>query len=250
VVGVIKSEDLRSGQVRSAEFYPAVRGRDPVVVGLHADPAYVALESELEARSSEIAELHERLERLSAQVGDSERQVASLLLEHEDALIDAEAKGRSAGWVDGADAKAETLQRLEATSLQAIELFRNDLRGMEALAVALSKAALAKVFGDTGDTGDMAARVTSLVHQQISGLDRAAVLQIEVSAVDFSDEAALDELRLSPGLSGIEVIALEGRSAGDCRIRLKLGELDVGLGQQWSRLSKLFDETLAMEESR
>ena len=31
-------------------------------------------------------------------------------------------------------------------------------------------------------------------------------------------------------------------------IRLRLGELDVGVGQQWARLSGLLDEALATEE--
>jgi len=241
---VIKATDLLARRARAPEIrVPVLAAVAPVPPPV--DAARRELERQVEALSQQVATLTddkaalaETLEVRDADLGRMEREL-------EAAVAEAEASGRAAGLAEGAEAKAESLEILEGTAGKAMDQLRGDLRGMETLAVALAKAALAKVFGDDRD---MAARVARLVRRQLEGLDRAAVLRIEVSAADFGDVAALGDLSLAAGLEGIEIKALDLLPPGDCRIRLRLGELEVGLGQQWSRLSGLLDETLAMEE--
>lgn len=239
-MGVIKADELRARRVRAPEL-GAPRPAPPAV-----DPERVALERQIDALAAEVAGLRDEKLVLETALEVAEAGAERQRLDHEAAVAAAEAAGRASGFAEGEAAKGEALARLEAAADRALDHFRADLRGMETLAVALSKAALAKVFGDDRD---MPQRVTRLVRRQIEALERDAVLGIDVAAADFPDAAALDDLGRAAGIDGIEVRALETLDGGDCRIRLRLGELDVGLGQQWSRLSALLDETLAADAS-
>lgn len=243
-MSVIKATDLLARRARTPEIrVPVLAAVAPVPPPV--DAARLELERQVEALSQDVAALTEDKDALAETLEVREADLARMQLELDAAVAEAEARGRAAGLAEGAEAKAESLEILEDAARKAMDQLRGDLRGMETLAVALAKAALAKVFGDDRD---MAARVARLVRRQLEGLDRAAVLRIEVAAADFADAAALADLSLAAGLEGIEVKAIDLLPPGDCRIRLRLGELEVGLGQQWGRLSALLDETLALEE--
>jgi flagellar assembly protein FliH len=243
-MGVIKADQLLARRARAPEI------RVPILAPPMATPAAINPERlvELEDR---VAELEENVARLRAEKAELEAALEAAEIESvrraaasEAAVAEAEASGRDVGFAEGAEAKAESIAVLEAAADRAMDQFRTDLRGMETLAVALSKAALAKVFGDDRD---MAYRVARLVRRQVEVLDRDAVLRVEVAATDFSDAAAVEGLLRDAGLDGIEVRPVDELGTGGCRIRLRLGELDVGLSQQWSRLGALLDETLAVE---
>jgi len=241
-MGVIKADQLKARRARAPEIrVPVLTAPPPAATPV--DPERAQLERRLEALTEEATRLRDEKIVLETAIEVAEAEAERLVREGEAEAVAAEARGRDAGFAEGQEAKAEALARLEAAADRALDQFRTDLRGMETLAVALSKAALAKVFGDDRD---MAYRVARLVRRQIEALDRDAVLRIEVAAGDFADAAALDALALDAGLDGIEIKAVDELDAGDCRIRLRLGELDVGLSQQWGRLSALLDETLAV----
>lgn len=247
-MAVIKADQLLARRARAPEI------RVPVLAPLVAAPAPINPERlvELEDRLAELEDETARLRSEKAEVAAAleaaleaaEAESAKRTAESEAAVAEAEARGREAGFVEGSEAKAESIAVLEAAADRAMDQFRTDLRGMETLAVALSKAALAKVFGDDRD---MAYRVGRLVRRQVEALDRDAVLRVDVATTDFADAAAVEGLLRDAGLDGIEVRTVDGLGTGGCRIRLRLGELDVGLSQQWSRLGALLDETLAVE---
>ena len=240
-MGVIKADQLQARRARAPEIrVPVLPTAAPAAAPV--DPERVELERRLEALTEEVSRLRDEKIVLETAIEVAEAEAERLVREGETEAVAAEARGRDTGLAEGQEAKAETLARLEAAADRALDQFRMDLRGMETLAVALSKAALAKVFGDDRE---MAHRVARLVRRQVEALDRDSVLRIEVAAGDFADATALDELAVDAGLEGIEIKAVEELDAGDCRIRLRLGELEVGLGQQWGRLSALLDETLA-----
>jgi flagellar biosynthesis/type III secretory pathway protein FliH len=243
-MGVIKATDALARRARFPEI------RVPLLPLATQDVApFSAARHELELRVDELieqlADLENQDRALADALADCEAKLARAERDHEAALAEAVERGRAAGFEAGSGAKAEALETLQAGAERALEQLRGDLRGMETLAVALARAGLAKVFGDDRD---MAGRVARLVRRQMEGLERATVLRIEVSSQDFAEVGSLDDLSHAAGLEGIEVKALDGLARGDCRIRLRLGELDVGLGQQWARLSGLLDDALATEE--
>jgi flagellar biosynthesis/type III secretory pathway protein FliH len=242
-VGVIKADQLLARRARPPAIRPPMVAA-PIPAPPPVDPQRLELELRVEALTEEAQRLRDEKAALEAAIEAAGAEAARLAREAEAAVAAAEEAGRAVGLAEGAEAKAEALARLEAAADRAMDQFRTDLRGMETLAVALSKAALAKVFGDDRD---MAYRVARLVRRQIETLDRDAVLRVEVAAGDFTDPAALEGLVADAGLDGIEVKAIEDLQPGDCRIRLRLGALEVGLGQQWGRLSSLLDEALGAE---
>lgn len=249
-MGLIKADDLMARRARPAEIrVPVLASAVTPPAAPVVDPVRIALEQEVEALREDLEAAEQAKAELAAELGARDTAAAEAATAHEEALAEAvaeaEARGHEAGLAKGAEAKAEALGVLEAAAERALDQLRGDLRATETLAVALAKAALAKVFGDDAD---MSRRVTRLVRRQMEALDRSAVLRIEVAAVTFADPADLDALRSDAGLEGIELSALDDLSAGDCRIRLRLGELEVGLGQQWGRLTALLDEALAPED--
>jgi flagellar biosynthesis/type III secretory pathway protein FliH len=239
-MGVIKADQLLARRARA----PGIRA--PIVAAPSPEPGpeWLELQSRLEALADELQRLRDENATLGEELEAARAETARASREGEEAAAAAAESAREAGWAEGAEAKAEALARLEDAVDRAMDQFRIDLRGMETLAVALSKAALAKVFGDDRD---MAHRVSRLVRRQIEALDRDSVLRVEVAVADFADPTALGDLGRDAGLDGIEVKAVDELSAGDCRIRLRLGELDVGLAQQWGRLTSLLDEALTVE---
>lgn len=239
---VIKAADPVARRVRPPQI------RVPVLPGhvgpAPSDSARLALEAQVAALEAELAEVQAQASQLSAALAAQEAEAAQTAMDHTQALAQAAAEARAAGRDEGAAAKDEALEVLAGAAERALDELRQDLSGLEVLAVALSRAALAKVFGEADDLGD---RVARLVRRQLAEVERSAVLRIEVSAADFRDAAALEALGSRAGLSGIETCALDTLAAGDCRIRLRLGELEIGLAQQWGRLQALLDEALPAE---
>jgi flagellar biosynthesis/type III secretory pathway protein FliH len=243
-MGVIKASDALARRAR----FPDIRVPALPTAAQEVTPFSAArhdLEQRVEALSEQLAELENEKAELAEALSACEAELAQAARDHETALADAEERGRADGLAAGAEAKAESLELLEAGTSRAVDQLRSDLKGMETLAVALAKAGLAKVFGDDRD---MARRVERLIRRQLEGLERASILRVEVSATDFTGAVALDGLSDAAGLEGIEVKAVDALGPGDCRMRLRLGELEVGIGQQWARLSGLLDDVLAREE--
>jgi flagellar biosynthesis/type III secretory pathway protein FliH len=243
-MGVIKADQLLARRARPPEIRVPVLAAAPAAAPPPVDPERVALEARLETLLAEVERLRAEAAEAQAAIATAEAEVVRVAREGEEARAAAEQAAHAAGLAEGAEAKAQLLARLESAADRAMDQFRVDLRGMETLAVALSKAALAKVFGDDRE---MAHRVARLVRRQVEALDRESILRVEVSAADFAAAAALDDFAHDAGLSGVEIKAIEELDAGDCRIRLRLGELEVGLAQQWSRLSDLLDDALSPE---
>jgi flagellar biosynthesis/type III secretory pathway protein FliH len=237
-MSLIKATDLQARRVRIPDI------RVPVVLPTAAHPPTPVIDQERLALEGQVEALSEELQDLAKALQAREARIGELECDLDAGLADAEAKGREAGLAQGAEAKAEALAILEGSAERALGDFRAELQALEILAVALAKAGLAKVFGDGGEMTDKVAR---LIRRQLQELERTAVLRMEVSAADFGSGEALDGLRLAAGLDDVELKANDALSAGDCRIRLRLGELDIGLGQQWGRLSGMLDDALAVE---
>lgn len=191
------------------------------------------------AVNPEVLKLREERDLLQRRLDQQDAKLAELRKEVEAAFRKGEAEGREAGKRAVENNNAAMLSRLEAGIRQAAGTFVQTLSGLERLAPALAREGLAVILGP-GEA--RAEQVTAIVVQNLRTLESHSVVQVEVSASDFDDEAALEALREALGASGLRIQVQAGLKSGDCRIRLKLGTVEVGLDQQWQRLSSLLDE--------
>ena len=239
---LIKATDVLATRARTPAFRqpvptPFIVLPDPQLVAMQE--SQLALETERSALEAEVAALKETLK-------EEETRRDDQLARMQEEMAEAVAEARAAGRAEGAAQKGESLAVLESATIEAVDDFRAALRGLECLAITLSKAALARVFGDHQDVADQVAR---LIRHQLTALDRDALLWVEVSSTDFADAAALSELSGQIGAESVELRGIDDLPPGGCRIRLRLGELDVGLDQQWRALSGLLDEAIAAGEA-
>jgi flagellar biosynthesis/type III secretory pathway protein FliH len=201
---------VSEARVRSLGVLNAVRGTadpsDPV-----RDELQAALAS-LELAQSRIAELE-----AACIAARREGEAAGLEL------------GRGEARRDG----AERLTKLEDGISAALAAFNDTLFATEELASQIAHSCLETIIGDTAQHADLVSRALS---QQLKTLEAASVVRVNVSPEDFGEPSALEALASAPGM---QVIADDALSGGECRIELRLGSLEIGPVTQWRRLSQV-----------
>lgn len=221
---LIKSQDAPA-RVRAVPPTPPEESRRPPAQVV--DVEVVALRREVEALSRA---LHDREVELEHLRGDVDR-----------AYDAGESAGRRAGLSEAVDRKAESLARLEQGVVRACQAFERDLAQVETLAALLAREAISMIFGQT----DRAGLVADIVRKQIADLEGHSILGITVSAADFADPADLAPVQDAIGNRQLDLNVADDLPAGDCRIKLRLGGLEVGVGQQWSRISTVLTQLAA-----
>lgn len=220
---LIKSNDAaRAGNVRAFGPHAGGRDREP---RKRIDPELLALRAEVERLRDEAAEQR------------------AAIAGHEDDLKTAHAKGEAAGRVAGRkeadDGRAALAAKLEAATKSALQRLSDDLSSLERLAGLLAIEGLEKILGPSEDRAE---QVLQLIRNQALGLQAQAILRVEVSQDDFPEAAQLAEVETAVGRPGAEVRASADLKSGDCRIKLQLGAVEVGVGQQWGRLREVLAE--------
>jgi len=133
----------------------------------------------------------------------------------------------------------ERLDLLGEASAQAQADLKLSLASTERIAALLTHQCLEKLFGEAASYGEM---VHALVRAQLDRLERQLVLSVTVSKADFPDEGALGALAASSGLGSMILSAQEDMPSGGCVMQLRLGQLDIGLDQQWGNLRDLLHD--------
>ena len=187
----------------------------------------------------ELLMLREEHGRLRQLVERKEAELSSLRAQLDAVFRKGEAQGRQAGLSEAADQGAKTLAAVESGVERALAAFANALSGLERLAPELARRGLTAMLGDADNRPDL---VAAIVQQQLKGLKGQSVIHIAVSAADFADDAALTGFGEALNAHGLEIYADKTLKSGDCRIRLTLGALEVGVDQQWERLDSLLDD--------
>ena len=136
------------------------------------------------------------------------------------------------------------LAALKAALSAALQSWDARLAKIDGLAALLSKTALAKVFDDDAARTDL---VLGLIARQMRHLRRETVLAVRVSPRDFPDAAALEAVAAQGGTGSASVVADPDLTAGDCRLDLQLGHVDIGPRTRWSELAALLDGFMAAE---
>lgn len=186
--------------------------------------------------------LAEDVEALTAALADRDAEVARLTEAFADAFAQGEDAGREAGRAEAEDGSAETLAVLQESAAAALARLDGALAGTDALAVLVARTCLERMLLDSEAR---IATVTDLIRGRLGELKSATVLRIEVSGEDFAAPQALTGLAALLGHPACEIVAVPALAAGDCAIRLQLGALEIGLGQQWGSLRDALDAMAA-----
>lgn len=151
---------------------------------------------------------------------------------------DAYAAGVADGKATADDATTRRIELLEAMLTTVRADWDTRLDGIDALAVELARAGLAKLFAQSGDLGDLVARAIAL---KLAALRAESVVAIVVSERDFADHAARDVLRARIASVGTALVSDPALPAGACRLDLKLGHIDLSV----DTLAHEIDDALA-----
>ena len=211
--------------IRSVQSAFSVERQDVV-------PGVAAIDPELVALREERAGLQLRLEQKDTEISELRKQA-------EGAFRKGEAQGRDAGMREAADHGLKLVTRLEGGVAVALKAFAQALSSLERLAPVLASQGLASIFEDSKARS---ALVRAIVQRQLKLVATDAIVHIEVSSADFVDDAALTSLAESVGDPRLSLRALSNLKSGDCRIKLTLGTLEVGVDQQWGRLSAILQD--------
>ena len=223
---LLKADDRRA-QTAIHPFTPGPTSEDSRPT---AAPAPSAGERRIAELERDIATLTARIEQ---DASTAKAQIAAAF-----------AEGREAGDAQAVTREEERLAALTKTLEAARQAHRAALERVEALALAVAQAALARVFGDRSRHAELVA--DSLRHQ-LAQLDRTLVTQIRVSPHDFADAAALSALAAQ--IPDIALQADPALATGDCAIDLQLGRIEAGMDEQWQRLSDLLDSLVTAESA-
>lgn len=187
-----------------------------------------------------IAGLRDEVEQLRETLQAQETEIAGHAKAVEDAFLAGEAAGRKAGLAQAEAHHEQALAALGRGVDQAVAGFKRDLEAVERLAGLLAMEGLAKVLGGEHGYADL---VRATLAHHLAGISAASVVRVEVSPADFPDQTDLEALAASVGFPRLEVRTDAELAPGDCRIKLRLGALEVGIGRQWSRLQALLADT-------
>lgn len=229
--GIIKSSDEAAmvARVRSAPG-----GRQPA----EPDPPHE------QVISMEVLSLRRELETLSRRLEERDGEIERLKIDVGRAFREGEAEGRKTGLKEGEERRVEALALLESGIQEAQRRFSDELTSLEGLAAALANEGLSKVLGEPAYRAEL---VRGTIQHHLKAIEAKSVVRIEVSRDDFPEPAQLDQFVDSIGLAGTDFQSSAELDAGDCRIKLTLGALDIGIDQQRTRLETALTDLAALE---
>ena len=190
-------------------------------------------------KEPDVHPLQREIERLHDALAKHDTAIAG----HAEALQSARSAGEAAGreaaqeeWVEDHSA---ALERLEAGLLAAKNSLGVALEQAQALALLVARAALDNLFGDPGSRNETLA---ALLARQLDRVGRELVVVVEVSRLDFPDTRELAALGQRIGLAKGQLTSLIDLPSAACRMRLRLGTIDLGIDRQWGAVRALIDE--------
>lgn len=154
------------------------------------------------------------------------------------AVAAAEARGLEIGRAEAVSRADDAVRQLEQGLAAGLAQLVADEAALETLAVQVARAALAKVLDNPADP---ALLVEGAIRRQLASLASEMLVRVEVAEADFPDPARLAQLGQVVGRGRVQVLANRTLVSGDCRLKLKLGEVEIGLPQQWRSLAKVLD---------
>jgi type III secretion protein L len=177
------------------------------------------------------------VERLEAQVAALQEELKQAKAKGEAREAEAFERGKLQGRQEAAENGQAALEKLSAALERAQAEFAEGFDRFEGLALQIAQTALARILGDSSQFPEM---VFEAVRHQLAGVDRTLVAGVRVSPCDFADGDAV--AACASRFDRLEVTVDRDLAAGECVIDLRMGEIDVSIGKQWSRLSALLEQ--------
>lgn len=192
----------------------------------------------------------DREERFAACIAELEGRIAAMTRTAEELRAEAaaafargEEEGREMGRREAEDREQERLALLEKGIAACRKDFAEALGATERLAALLAKDCLDKLFADVSANAD---RVCALLRAQMIEVQQHELLAVVVSTSDFSEEG-LERLRAVVPDRAVELRRDAALPTGSCKLRARLGEIDIGLGTQWQAVGDLLSAAAAGE---
>jgi hypothetical protein len=193
-------------------------------------------------------ELDLLLRRIASLEGDlSQRDATIKRLERgvEEALARGRSEGRVLGLAEADRREDERLQLLERGLERAQDELEASLGSLERLAALLVRDCLDILFGNPDRQEELLA---GLIAGQMAKIEKAALLGIVVSQEDFTDAASLSSLAKRAGIAIARFSLDPELPPGACVMRLRLGNQEIGIGQQWGTLRRHLEELSLPED--
>lgn len=172
-----------------------------------------------------IAALHADIEDLRQALKDAEtRRLSDVEAAHK--------KGRDEAQAEFKRSEEDALAALKTAAAGALSALEAHFAEADKFGLALALAALEKIVAEPARYQEL---IVACILQQVKGLRQDTILSILVSNTDFTDEISLANLAAGLGASAI-VTASPRLSAGECRIELRLGAIDISLPEYWTKL--------------
>ncbi|MBV8975789.1 MAG: hypothetical protein JO261_14935 [Alphaproteobacteria bacterium] len=186
-----------------------------------------------------------RLAHLESELRQRDIQLEDLRHEIPQAFEKGRKEGEAVGLRAAEDRQSERLGLLEAALRDAQARLAQSISGLERLAPLLAGECLDLILGERKYR---AAMVRKALAVQLKSIEASCVLAIEVSAQDFPEREALQRLKEDIAPRRIAVEVREEMPSGDCRLVLRLGQMEIGLDQQWTALRGSL-EAMSMPEA-
>ncbi|MFA7603944.1 MAG: hypothetical protein WCY29_13120 [Novosphingobium sp.] len=177
-------------------------------------------------------------ERLQNLIGQKEAEIAGLHKAVLAARKEGEDSGRLAMECELEESRERALELLRNGIGKALEALSDLGERAELLALLLARTAIEKLFGEESARQSI---VADLIRHQVRQIDKRSILGVEVSRLDFPDTNEVAGLAAGLNIDPKAVAVSDDLGAGGCRMKLRLGMLDIGLDQQWGALRDLFD---------
>jgi flagellar biosynthesis/type III secretory pathway protein FliH len=201
-----------------------------------------------EVRSKEEAErerLQKRIAILEGDLRQSETANAGLRAEVEATFVQGKAQGHEEGFAAAEKREGERLSLLESALHDGLEVLATSLASLERLSLLLARDALEIILGDPDYRREI---LEKIIASQVAKIEKAALVEIAVSAEDFPEKRPLSALAKRSGIGSATMVASSDISSGNCLMKLRLGSQEIGLQQQWGALRDRFAELSLPQE--
>lgn len=174
----------------------------------------------------------------------------AVIVTHKSALTKAFSEGEEAGRT-AMEAEIED-DRAAALALlgEGIDAAKNELghalENAESIALMVAQMALDKMFGTAEERK---AAITDLIRHQFRQIGNDSFVSLEVSRTDFPNTREVAELSAALSIAPDTVRVSDELNAGDCRMRMQLGSLAIGLNRQWGAIRTLLEDMAVVGES-
>jgi flagellar biosynthesis/type III secretory pathway protein FliH len=181
------------------------------------------------------------VDQLLDKLAQRDAQIAELEANLSASFTKGEAAGRITAEDEFQDDRTAALEVLKQSLVQAGTDYQNAITSLEKLAMLVSIEAIEKMVGNSTRYRSV---LRDLIAHQVKDIDASSLVAIEVSRSDFPDTREVAALEKAFSGYRERLAVLDTLAAGECRIKLTIGALEIGIDQQWGEIKTLL-KTLA-----